>query len=89
MKVDLELALPGAGREELGQSVNGQDDGAVRREVMRLEDGGGVSSTHTTFGVTKSSKFVKPRRRRGVKKNSLIQTQIESLLSLAGDKEIG
>ena len=88
VKVNLVIALPGAGKEEVGWRGDGQDDGAVRREVQRLEDGGGRSSTLTTFGVAKCSKFVKPRGRRGVKKDSLIQTRIESLFSLEGNREI-
>ena len=76
VKVNLVIALPGAGKEEVGRSGDGQDDGAVRREVRRLEDGGGRLSTLTTFGVAKCLKFVKPRGRRVVKKESLIQTRI-------------
>ena len=90
VNVNLELPVPGAGTEGVRQGVVGQDDGAVRREVRRLEGGvGGCSTnTQTSFGTAKTPRFVKPRRRRGVKKDSLIQTRIESLISFSGDKEI-
>ena len=56
--------------------------------MRRLEDGGGKSNTLTTFGTAKGPKFVKPRGRRGIKKDGLIQTRIESLFSLKGNREI-
>ena len=50
VNMNLELSVPGAGMEEVKQRVDGQDDGAVRREVRRLEGGGGgVSNTETCF----------------------------------------
>jgi hypothetical protein len=87
--LNLKIALPGTDTEAVRRRGDGQEDGAVRREeVQRLEDGGGKSNTLTTIGTTKGPKFVKPSGRRGIKKDGLIQTRIECLFSLEGNKEI-
>ena len=56
VNVNLGLAIPGAGREEVRQRVDGQDDGAVRREVRRL-DGVGGSNSLNIFWNNKNSKI--------------------------------
>ena len=57
---------------------------SVKETVKMLEDGQSFEKLLSSSSKQKTSRFVKPRMGRGVKRDGLVQARIESLVSSSG-----